>query len=47
VIEKIVIEGNRIVEIRAVYVFKLWLGHGVTTIRDVGCLNGLAWNKDH
>ena len=31
----------------AEYVFKLWLGHGVTTIRDVGCLNGLAWNKDH
>jgi imidazolonepropionase-like amidohydrolase len=27
----------------AEYVFKLWMGHGVTTIRDPGCLNGVDW----
>lgn len=26
----------------AEYVYKLWLGHGITTIRDPGCFNGLA-----
>lgn len=25
------------------YVFKLWLGHGVTTIRELGAFNGLDW----
>ncbi|WP_084500310.1 amidohydrolase family protein [Brevibacterium album] len=25
----------------AEYVYKLWLAHGVTTVREVGCLNGL------
>jgi imidazolonepropionase-like amidohydrolase len=25
----------------AEYVYKLWLGHGITSIRDPGCLNGL------
>ncbi|VVE15805.1 amidohydrolase [Pandoraea iniqua] len=25
------------------YVYKLWLAHGVTTIREAGCFNGLAW----
>ena len=25
------------------YVYKLWLGHGITTIRDVGSGNGLRW----
>jgi imidazolonepropionase-like amidohydrolase len=25
------------------YVYKLWLAHGVTTIRDPGCLNGVDW----
>ncbi len=25
------------------YVYKLWLAHGVTTIREVGSMNGLAW----
>ncbi len=25
------------------YVYKLWLAHGVTTIREVGCFNGLTW----
>ncbi len=27
----------------AEYVYKLWLAHGVTTIRDPGCLNGVDW----
>jgi len=27
----------------AEYVFKLWMAHGVTTVRDVGCLNGIDW----
>lgn len=27
----------------AEYVYKLWLGHGVTTVRDPGCGNGLAF----
>lgn len=25
------------------YVFKLWMGHGITTIRDPSCGNGLDW----
>jgi len=25
------------------YVYKLWLAHGVTTVRETGCFNGLAW----
>ncbi len=31
----------------AEYVFKLWLGHGITTIRDPSCGNGLEWTLDH
>lgn len=31
----------------AEYVFKLWLGHGVTTIRDPACGNGLDWVLEH
>jgi hypothetical protein len=27
----------------AEYVYKLWLGHGITTIREVGSFNGLRW----
>ncbi len=27
----------------AEYVFKLWMAHGITTIRDPSCGNGLAW----
>ena len=27
----------------AEYVYKLWLAHGVTTVRDVGSGNGLGW----
>jgi len=30
----------------AEYVFKLWLGHGITSIRDPGCGNGLDWALD-
>jgi len=29
------------------YIFKLWLGHGVTTVRDVGSIMGLSWTVDH
>jgi len=29
------------------YVFKLWLGHGITTVREVGATLGLAWTLDH
>src|SRR5436305_5666404 len=27
----------------AEYVFKLWMGHGITTVRDPGSLNGIDW----
>jgi imidazolonepropionase len=27
----------------AAYIYKLWLAHGVTTIREVGSMNGLEW----
>jgi hypothetical protein len=27
----------------AEYVYKLWLGHGITTVREVGAYNGLKW----
>src|SRR6187431_820494 len=30
----------------AEYVFKLWMAHGITTIRDPSCGNGLAWVLD-
>ena len=29
------------------YVFKLWLAHGVTTVREVGSLMGLGWTLAH
>ncbi len=29
------------------YVFKLWLAHGITTVRDPGSGNGLAWVLQH
>jgi imidazolonepropionase-like amidohydrolase len=29
------------------YVFKLWMGHGITTIRDPGSGNGLDWTLLH
>src|SRR5690606_8082856 len=31
----------------AEYVFKLWMGHGITTIRDPGSGNGLDWVLAH
>jgi hypothetical protein len=31
----------------AEYVFKLWMAHGITTIRDPACGNGLEWVLDH
>ncbi|HQU59003.1 MAG: amidohydrolase family protein [Phaeodactylibacter sp.] len=31
----------------AEYVFKLWMGHGITTIRDPACGNGLDWVLKH
>ena len=31
----------------AEYVFKLWMGHGITTIRDPSCGNGLEWTLEH
>ena len=30
----------------AEYVFKLWMAHGITTIRDPSCGNGLQWVLD-
>ena len=33
--------------VSAEYVAKLWLGHGITTIRDPGRFNGLDWVLDH
>lgn len=29
------------------YVFKLWLSHGITTVREVGSGMGLDWTVDH
>jgi Amidohydrolase family len=31
----------------AEYVFKLWMAHGITTIRDPGSGNGIEWVLDH
>jgi hypothetical protein len=31
----------------AEYVFKLWMGHGITTVRDPSAGNGLSWVLDH
>ncbi len=31
----------------AEYVFKLWMGHGITTIRDPACGNGIEFCLDH
>ena len=28
------------------YVYKLWLAHGVTSVREAGCMNGLAWTRE-
>ena len=32
--------------VTAEYVFRLWMAHGITTIRDPGCFNGLDWVLD-
>lgn len=29
------------------YVFKLWMAHGITTVREVACGNGLGWTAEH
>ena len=29
------------------YVFKLWMSHGITTVRDPGSGNGMDWTLDH
>ncbi len=31
----------------AEYVYKLWMGHGITTIREPGSGNGLDWTLEH
>lgn len=33
--------------ISAEYVLKLWLAHGVTTVREPGSFNGLDWTLEH
>lgn len=38
--------GGRAQGADAEYVFKLWLGHGITTIRDPSAGNGLDWVLD-
>jgi imidazolonepropionase-like amidohydrolase len=39
--------GSSADNIPAEYVFKLWLGHGITTVREPGSFNGLDWVLDH
>jgi adenine deaminase len=39
--------GGSADNIPAEYVFKLWLGHGITTVREPGSFNGLEWVLDH
>lgn len=39
--------GGRAQGAGAEYVFKLWMGHGITTIRDPSCGNGLDWVLEH
>ncbi len=29
------------------YIFKLWLAHGITTVREVGSIMGLEWTLEH
>ena len=38
--------GGRAQGVDAEYVFKLWMGHGITTIREPACGNGLDWVLD-
>jgi len=39
--------GGSADNIPAEYVFKLWLAHGITTVREPGSFNGLEWVLDH
>ena len=39
--------GGSANDIPAEYVFKLWLAHGITTVREPGSFNGLDWVLDH
>ncbi|WJG10235.1 amidohydrolase family protein [Aliiglaciecola sp. LCG003] len=39
--------GGSADDIPAEYVFKLWLAHGITTVREPGSFNGLDWVTDH
>jgi len=38
--------GGRMQGADAEYVFKLWMAHGITTVRDPACGNGLDWVLD-
>ncbi len=38
--------GGRAQGANAEYVFKLWMAHGITTVRDPSCGNGLDWVLD-
>lgn len=39
--------GGRMQGADAEYVFKLWMAHGITTIRDPAAGNGLEWTLEH
>jgi len=39
--------GGSADNIPAEYVFKLWLAHGITTVREPGSFNGIPWVMDH
>ncbi len=39
--------GGRAQGAYAEYVFKLWMAHGITTVRDPSCGNGLDWVLEH
>jgi hypothetical protein len=39
--------GGKAQGVHAEYVFKLWMAHGITTIREPACGNGLEWTLDH
>jgi imidazolonepropionase-like amidohydrolase len=39
--------GGSADDIPAEYVFKLWMAHGITTVREPGSFNGLDWVMDH
>lgn len=39
--------GGSTKDVPAEYVLKLWLAHGITTIREPGSFNGIDWVMDH